>query len=536
MASKILVQLVGDSRSLERSFKRANSSAKGFNKNMTGVGRASKKGQGAMRGVGRAAGLAGGFLGVAGLAGAARASFGEMSQSAKVTAQTNAVIKSTGGVAKVSAKHVENLGDSLLAKSGVDDETIRSGENMLLTFRGIRNEAGKGNKIFDKAAAAVLDMDVAMSKGNVTQESLSKKAIIVGKALQDPVRGLTALRRVGVQFTKGQEAQIKAMVESGDVVGAQKMILRELNTEFGGSAAALGQTLPGKINIARESFRNLGGTLATQLVPALTRGVDSLNKFLSNAKNQKAIVDGFKTAVAAVSGVLRVMRTVFQTLSGAVGGSKNAIKLLIGVFILFKAVKMASAVAGVATQFGILGTKAGTAGGKMRGARGGAGALRGSLIGKAGLVGAVLAAGFVLSKLIRKIPGWEGAMKSFGGAIEEVAEKLGLVNDPLKEFEGKKDVTQTLAKQLRTRALTLHNKGLSDVQVQQRLARENPKVALHDIKSLTTRFLATRKDPPIVTHVHVHLDKEKVGTVVTEAQRKARKRNTTQRRGRIGGP
>ena len=59
-----------------------------------------------------------------------------------------------GGSANVTAKQVDKLSASLMEKSGVDDEVIQSGENMLLTFTKIRNEAGKGNDIFNQATKA----------------------------------------------------------------------------------------------------------------------------------------------------------------------------------------------------------------------------------------------------------------------------------------------------------------------------------------------------------------------------------------------
>ena len=74
-----------------------------------------------------------------------------MGEAQKVSAQTRAVLKSTGKAAKVSAKQVDQLAEALMTKSGVDDEVIKSGENMLLTFTNIRNEVGKGNKIFTQA-------------------------------------------------------------------------------------------------------------------------------------------------------------------------------------------------------------------------------------------------------------------------------------------------------------------------------------------------------------------------------------------------
>ena len=68
--------------------------------------------------------------------------------------------------------------------------------------------------------------------------SLKSAAIQVGKALQDPENGITALRRVGVNFTKEQKERIQGWVEEGKQLKAQKFILKELRTEFAGSAEA----------------------------------------------------------------------------------------------------------------------------------------------------------------------------------------------------------------------------------------------------------------------------------------------------------
>jgi hypothetical protein len=106
----------------------------------------------------------------------------------KVGAQTNAVLKSTGNAANISKKGVESLANAISRKAGIDDEAIQSAENLLLTFTKIRNETGKGNDIFNQATQAVTDMSVAM------HQSGKASAIQLGKALQDPVKGATALR------------------------------------------------------------------------------------------------------------------------------------------------------------------------------------------------------------------------------------------------------------------------------------------------------------------------------------------------------
>src|SRR3990167_2188992 len=195
-------------------------------------------------------------------------------ESAKVIAQTGAVLKSTGGAANVTAKHVSDLSGKLLKLSGVDDEAIQSGQNLLLTFTKIRNEVGKGNDIYDQATMATLNLSVAMKK------DMSSSAILVGKALNDPIKGMSALSRAGIQFTEEQKKTIKALVASGDAMGAQKMILKELETQFGGSAEAAGKTLPGQLSIAKESFANVSGQIVTAMLPALTKLLQGFSDFL----------------------------------------------------------------------------------------------------------------------------------------------------------------------------------------------------------------------------------------------------------------
>lgn len=188
----------------------------------------------------------------------------EASEAQKIQAQTNAVIASTKGVAGVSAKAVNEYADALSRLIPVDDEAIQSGENMLLTFTKISSE------MFPRATKAVLDMAVAFNHGAApSMEQIQTTAIRVGKALQDPIKGATALRRVGVALTDQQEAQIKTMIEAGDIMGAQTVILKELETEFGLAGIAAGQTWPGQLKILRTQLGNIQEAVGRQLLPKL---------------------------------------------------------------------------------------------------------------------------------------------------------------------------------------------------------------------------------------------------------------------------
>jgi len=236
-----------------------------------------------LRALGKVAAVAAGAAALGGLVKTIQIGTEEFMEQQKVVAQTNAVLKSTGGVANVTAKEMGRLSEQLMRKSGVDDEVIQSGQNLLLTFTKIRNETGKNNDIFDQATKATLDLSVAMGK------DMSSSAILVGKALNDPVKGATALSRAGVQLTKGQKDQIKAFVESGRVMEAQKIILRELNTQFGGSAEAAGKTLPGQLNILKQTFSNLAGELVSRFMPGIATAATRLTNFISQFAKQPTL-------------------------------------------------------------------------------------------------------------------------------------------------------------------------------------------------------------------------------------------------------
>src|SRR5258706_10758602 len=125
----------------------------------------------------------------------------EARESIRTNKLTEAAIKSTGGAAMVTADQVGSLATKLSNLTGVDDELIQSGENLLLTFTNIHNAAGKGNDIFNQATAAATDMTAALNDGAATQDGLKSSSIQLGKALNDPIKGITALQKVGVTFS-----------------------------------------------------------------------------------------------------------------------------------------------------------------------------------------------------------------------------------------------------------------------------------------------------------------------------------------------
>lgn len=201
------------------------------------------------------AGIGGGVA----LVGLFKGAISEATEAQKVMGQTGAVIKSTGGAAGLTADQFGSLATNLSNVSGVDDEIIQQGENVLATFTQVKNGVGAGNDIFTQATGSALDMSKAM--GTDLQSSI----VQVGKALQNPVEGVGALQRVGVRLTDQQKEQVKAFVASGDVMSAQKIILKELSTEFGGTAAAVATPME-KLQV---TFKNVLESVGQALAPAL---------------------------------------------------------------------------------------------------------------------------------------------------------------------------------------------------------------------------------------------------------------------------
>jgi hypothetical protein len=237
----------------------------------------------------------------------------------KVMAQTEAVIKSTGGAANVSAEHVNDMAASLRDMSGVEDEAIASAANLLLTFTNIKNTDTA--KTFDQATLAALDMSVALGT------DMTDAAMKVGKALQDPVTGVTALRRVGVMLTDEQEASIKAFMDVNDVAGAQNIILQELQKEFGGSAEAAGQTLGGQLDILKSKFGDVAEEIGGKLAPTLSSLGDTLLKGIGSFDTDilTGAFDSIGGILEAVIPLIEPFVETLGTMAAAIGPVFEAI-------------------------------------------------------------------------------------------------------------------------------------------------------------------------------------------------------------------
>jgi hypothetical protein len=235
--------------------------------------------------------VAGAFAGGAALS-FAKSAISAAEGARQSTAKLNAVFKATGDTTGTAAKAAQDYAGSLSKKIGVDDDAIMSGQAMLATFAAVSSETARSAGIFDRATAAGADLAAA---GFGTIES---NAVQMGKALQDPTKGITALGRAGVTFTDAQKKQIAAMQKSGDLLGAQKVVLGAVEGQVKGTAAAT-VTESAKMTTAfGETTESIGGALLPVL-DALSPVLQGLATFIQENITWLAPLIGAVLAVAA---------------------------------------------------------------------------------------------------------------------------------------------------------------------------------------------------------------------------------------------
>lgn len=236
-----------------------------------------------------AAGAMAAGLATAGLA--LRKFLGATGEAQEAQAQLAARLKSTGGAAGRSVEQLNAHAAALQKITTFGDEAINSAQALLLTFTKIQGGT------FDRATKTILDMSIAMG------QDLKSSAIQLGKALNDPIQGVSALSRVGVQFSEGQKTMIKSMVEAGNVAGAQALILGELETQMGGAAEAARNTLPGALDAMKNAWGDafeLSGQDTNKLKDEVNKlsdafGSDEFKRFVQTIGI--TLVSGLTTAV-----------------------------------------------------------------------------------------------------------------------------------------------------------------------------------------------------------------------------------------------
>ncbi len=262
-------------------------------------------------GVGKAiAGLSAGFVTL----GAVVAANTKRQESALSAVESRIV--STGKAAGFTTEELAGMASGFQKATAVGDEEILEFQSVLLTFTQITGDA------FEGATEAVLNMATVMGT------DFRSAAVQVGKALNDPIKGVNAMTRAGVQFSDSQKELIKNLVESGRVSEAQAMILKELEVQFGGAAAAAKNTFAGALQSVQNAFGDLleakgglndatGSLLELEKILSRPETVAAANTLTS------ALIEGFNLAVKAIVATVDAGRSLGDFLFDLTSGTRE---------------------------------------------------------------------------------------------------------------------------------------------------------------------------------------------------------------------
>jgi hypothetical protein len=274
---------LGDASQLSKSTKTAGDDVRTLGERVGKVGKA----------------LAVGFaaIGAAGIA-MGRKLFQAFEEVSTANARVEAVVKSMGNFEGALADTTERIvkqAEATARLTGVDRNLIKESQALLLTFDSVNKTAGDAGGVFDRATQAAVDL-AAAGFGSVTGNAQQ-----LGRALEDPIKGLSALTRSGVTFTAEQRELIKALVESNRTLEAQDIVLQAIEKQVGGVAEA---TANGSAKIA-QSFGILRDRIALELGPAfeflVAKALEFVEKFADYwERNGDDIIQSFKDFAANV--------------------------------------------------------------------------------------------------------------------------------------------------------------------------------------------------------------------------------------------
>jgi len=221
-----------------------------------------------------------------GMTAAVFSSFKKFSQFESSTFKINSLLEQTQYASGQTADSIEEMSLRIGRDTLESADGIRQASAVLLSFKSIAGDA------FERTITVATDLAA------ITGQDLKQSVIQLGKALEDPATGMSALRRSGVSFTNSQKDMIVTMRESGNVAGAQAEILKLLEGQLGGTGVAAGKGLAGSADAVSEAWTRLlvnfaktgSGQAATVMLTSIANAVEYLAFLAADSSDSEASI------------------------------------------------------------------------------------------------------------------------------------------------------------------------------------------------------------------------------------------------------
>lgn len=246
-----------------------------------------------------------------GLASFFKNSVAEGEEANSVLRVTDSILKATHNSAGLTAEQIAKISQNISVKIGVDDEQVQQAGNVLLTFKSIAGST------FQRTLSDAADLS------GVLKTDLQGSVKALGRALEDPTKGLARLSKQGITFTDQQKAQIIVLQASGDKLGAQKILLGAIESKYKGAGEAAASATD-KIKVAVKNIEEAAGggivSLLEGLTPAITDLFASLEPVLKRVGNIVGpiigwVVKTFQQLGPSIEPVLQSVGAVFLNLA-----------------------------------------------------------------------------------------------------------------------------------------------------------------------------------------------------------------------------
>jgi len=173
---------------------------------------------------------------------------------------------------KLLTAGIKRLGGTEADLARLNKQADEFGNATLFNQEDFNQSAGLLTSFTDVAVKdyqRIIDISGDLAQTNRT--GLKDSTLQLAKALNDPVANLSALSRSGIQFSEVQKDLIKSLVDTGQKATAQRIILKELERQYGGAAKAAATGLAGAQDSLGESFRDLQEVIGKGISPTVER-------------------------------------------------------------------------------------------------------------------------------------------------------------------------------------------------------------------------------------------------------------------------
>ena len=228
-------------------------------------------------------------------------------------AQINESMGLFGETTEIVNKRVIDYANATARATGVDQNQIKLAQAKLLTFKDLAISADEAGGAFDRATKAAIDMGAA-GFGDA-----ASNAVQLGKALNDPIKGIAALAKSGVTFTEQEKEKIQTLVESNKMLEAQDLVLKAIETQVGGTAEATANDSD-KMKVA---FSQLSESVGLILLPLFQQFTAIMMKVADFARENSTVIvilggviAGLAVAVLAANAAMKIYNATLMIAKG----------------------------------------------------------------------------------------------------------------------------------------------------------------------------------------------------------------------------